>query len=893
LHAVSKDVVKECKVTGDPMQWHVVGAGIWAEAIRQRKTLFVNNYSQPHPAKKGLPPGHPPVKRFMVVPVFEGKRIVAVAGMGNKSTDYDKSDERQIVLLLGGMWSYVQRNRSREALQEAYDKLEERVEERTTELNASTMALKESQSRLQSVLDNSLDVVYRLNLQTNRYEYFSPSCLDVYSYSPEEMMAMSPKESLSHVHPQDLQRVKAELEKSTERESTQIDLRWKTKSGEYRWLSTNIKIIRDADGRPLYRDGTVRDITVRKQSEEALRESELKYRIVSNNTYDWEFWTDVKGKFHYISPSCKRITGYDPSEFMKDSNLRLRIVHPDDRKIFAEHLREAEHAQVGEVEYRIVRKDGEYRWIHHLCQPVYDHQGTFLGTRGSNRDITRRKLAEQALLDSQRDLKRAQKVAQIGSWRLDIPRNELIWSDETYRIFGIPQGKSMTYETFLSSVHPDDREFVDEEWQAAMRGKHYDIEHRIIAGNEVKWVREQAELEFYPSGTLVGGFGTVRDITERKKAEEILRKLTAELKEERDLLNTIKENTNTNLAYLDADFHLIRVNSAFVHTFGHSEEEFVGKNILDLLPGKEYQTLFEKAKETGETVESNAQPMEFKKQSQKGITYCDLTVIPVKDDKNKVHGLEFSLVDVTEIKRAEEEIRALNEILRQQTADLTASNKELEAYSYSVSHDLRAPLRNINGFSQALLEDYSSKLDDQGKNFLDRIKAATQRMGGLIDDLLQLSVTMRKEMKREPVDLSWLAHSVIKELKEAEPERQVEVTIQEKTLVLGDARLLREMLVNLLGNAWKFTSQRSPGRIEFGQLEKDGEKLFYVKDNGAGFDMKYADKLFIPFQRLHSVTEFLGNGIGLALVKRIIERHGGSIWAEAEIEKGATFYFKL
>jgi light-regulated signal transduction histidine kinase (bacteriophytochrome) len=255
--------------------------------------------------------------------------------------------------------------------------------------------------------------------------------------------------------------------------------------------------------------------------------------------------------------------------------------------------------------------------------------------------------------------------------------------------------------------------------------------------------------------------------------------------------------------------------------------------------------------------------------------------------------LEFSLVDVTEIKRAEEEIRALNEILRQQTADLTASNKELEAFSYSVSHDLRAPLRNINGFSQALLEDYSSKLDDQGKNFLDRIRAATQRMGGLIDDLLQLSVTMRKEMKREPVDLSRLAHSVIKELKEAEPERQVEVTIQEKTLVLGDARLLREMLVNLLGNAWKFTSQRSPAKIEFGQTEKSGERLFFVKDNGAGFDMKYADKLFIPFQRLHSVTEFAGNGIGLAIVKRIIERHGGSIWAEGEAEKGATFYFKL
>jgi PAS domain S-box-containing protein len=267
LHAVSKAVVKECDVEGNPMHWPIAGAGIWADAIRQRRTLFINDYSKPHPSKKGLPSGHPAVSRLMVVPVFDAKRIVAVAGVGNKASDYDKSDERQIALLLGRLWDNVQRNVSREALKEAYDRLEQKVKQRTEEL-----------------------------------------------------------------------------------------------------------------------------------------------------------------------------------------------------------------------------------------QEAY------------------------------RDLNRAQSVANTGSWRLDVRNNRLLWSDETYRIFGIAEGTPMTYETFLSSVHPDDREHVNRKWAAAVRGEPYDIEHRIIAGDRAKWVRERAELEFDSEGELKGGFGTVQDVTERKKAEEELTRLNRELR---------------------------------------------------------------------------------------------------------------------------------------------------------------------------------------------------------------------------------------------------------------------------------------------------------------------------------------------------------------------------
>ncbi|MEI6186440.1 MAG: ATP-binding protein [Dehalococcoidia bacterium] len=225
--------------------------------------------------------------------------------------------------------------------------------------------------------------------------------------------------------------------------------------------------------------------------------------------------------------------------------------------------------------------------------------------------------------------------------------------------------------------------------------------------------------------------------------------------------------------------------------------------------------------------------------------------------------------------------------------ELAAVNKELESFSYSVSHDLRAPLRSIDGFSQALLEDYTDKLDDQGRNYLQRVRSNTQKMGELIDDLLKLSRVTRSEMKLEMVNLSTLAQSIANELQQTQPGRQVEFVKTPGLNASGDANLLRLLLENLLGNAWKFTAKHPQARIEFGSTRVDGKQVFFVRDDGAGFDMTYADKLFTPFQRLHAAGEFPGIGIGLATVQRIIHRHGGRVWAEGEIEKGAIFYFTL
>ncbi|MDB6064019.1 MAG: Multi-sensor signal transduction histidine kinase [Pedosphaera sp.] len=269
----------------------------------------------------------------------------------------------------------------------------------------------------------------------------------------------------------------------------------------------------------------------------------------------------------------------------------------------------------------------------------------------------------------------------------------------------------------------------------------------------------------------------------------------------------------------------------------------------------------------------------------------------VCDSAGNVVGVSGIVMDITQRKQAESQIEKwsaeLEGRVRERTAQLQASNKELEAFSYSVSHDLRAPLRSIKVFSQMVREDYNDKLDDQGRQYLGIIDEAGSHMGCLIDDLLHLSRVTRSEMCRQPVDLTAMAGQIINGLQQLEPNRSVHVVIAPALRANGDERLLHIALENLLNNAWKFTSKQPAPKIEVGSEIMDGQTVFFVRDNGAGFDMAFADKLFGVFQRLHSPDEFQGTGIGLATVQRIIQKHGGEIWARSAERKGATFYFTL
>jgi light-regulated signal transduction histidine kinase (bacteriophytochrome) len=259
----------------------------------------------------------------------------------------------------------------------------------------------------------------------------------------------------------------------------------------------------------------------------------------------------------------------------------------------------------------------------------------------------------------------------------------------------------------------------------------------------------------------------------------------------------------------------------------------------------------------------------------------------IEIEKKKVEQVNVNLRnEIAERARAEQE-------LRHAKASAEDANKELEAFNYSVSHDLRAPLRSIDGFSQALLEDYADRLDAEGSRYLNHVRTSAQQMGELIDGLLSLSRVTRAELQREPVNLSEVARSVLVKLQNAQPGRDVEVFVQPDLTAQADSRLLDVVLTNLLGNAWKFTGRCAPARIEFAAQDDMQPRVFFVRDNGAGFDPAYSAKLFGVFQRLHTMKEFEGTGIGLATVQRIIRRHGGRVWAEGEVDRGATFYFTL
>jgi PAS domain S-box-containing protein len=337
------------------------------------------------------------------------------------------------------------------------------------------------------------------------------------------------------------------------------------------------------------------------------------------------------------------------------------------------------------------------------------------------------------------------------------------------------------------------------------------------------------------------------------------------------------------------------VNRQYERLFDVRREAIVGMTDHDLFPAEIADAFL--ANDRQAAASGGPVQMEERAPGDDGEHTYITVKFPLIDATGEPYAVCGISTDITARTRAEEEVRRLNseleERVRQRTAELEAATRELDAFAYSVSHDLRAPLRSLNGFSELLQEDYQDALDEQARDYLRRIQTNASRMAQMIDDLLDLSRASRTELRREPTDLTTLAHDVIGDLRAAEPDRQVQVSIAGALAESGDPHLVRLILQNLLGNAWKFTANRPDARIDFAAVHDGGTQVFVVRDNGAGFDMRFADKLFDAFQRLHTASQFDGSGIGLAIVHRIVNRHGGGIWAHSEPDRGAEFSFTL
>src|SRR5580658_4730261 len=449
------------------------------------------------------------------------------------------------------------------------------------------------------------------------------------------------------------------------------------------------------------------------------------------------------------------------------------------------------------------------------------------------------------------------------------------WAAYTGQTIGQYQGRG-----WLDAVHPDDRAANLEVWaRAASEGAPYELEHRLRRHDgEYRSFSVRAVPVNAADGVIREWAGIHTDITERKLTEQTLRDGERRFRELADSMPQIVWEA-------DPEGHFDYYDRRWYQFTGRPEGIRGDESWADVVhpdDQKECLERWDSATRSGDPYE-----IEYRLREKTGVYHWFLRrALPVRDPEGRITRWFGTCTDIDAVKHKEEG-------LRRATAETDASNRELEAFSYSVAHDLRAPLRSIDGFSQAILEDNGEQLDAQGKSNLSRVRAAAQRMALLIDALLSLSSVSRAEIRIEEVNLTLLARAIGERLAEADPGRDVEIVVQEGLVAEGDAKLLTAVMENLLANAWKFTSQRPKARIEIGLTSKDGQPAYFVRDSGAGFDMAFAKKLFGAFQRLHPATEFPGTGIGLATVHRIVRRHGGHVWAESEVDRGATFFFTL
>ena len=628
------------------------------------------------------------------------------------------------------------------------------------------------------------------------------------------------------------------------------------------------------------------------EAHEALREQNA-FLEQAQETAGLGWWTWDLGRDGMLtcSPAAHRIFGLTPGRFDGKPETLTRLVHPDDAPGVSDAITSAlEGGTFLNIEHRIVRPDGAVRWVLRSAAVERDSAGVARRLLGICQDITDRKRPEdeiRAAAAYNRSLIEASldPLVTIGP-------EGAITDVNTATEQATGRGRAELIGTEFSDYFTEPARARAGYQQVYREGsvRDYALELRHRDGNAIS-VLYNASLYQDESGHALGVFAAARDVTQVRRAQEALR-------ESEGRLRALFDNAPAGVDDISPGGEIVRVNPRFCEITGYTAGELRSMHIEDIVHPDDLAAYLDGTRRllSGE-ISTHAMEKRYLTKDG-GVVWTEANRAVVRDPGGAPLLIVGVVRDITAQRHAEAEVRQLNAELegrvQRRTADLERANKNLEAFTYSVSHDLRAPLRALNGFSDALLEDCGDRLGETGRGYAGRIQAASERMGALIDDLLHLSRVSRAALTVEPLDLSALVEAVAAELRSRDPDRSVRFTIQERVRVIADRNLIRTVVQNLVENAWKFTAPRDTAAIEFGARPAgDARVCCFVRDNGVGFDPAYGGKLFQPFQRLHTFSEFPGTGVGLASVRQIVERHGGRVGAESKVGEGATFSFTL
>lgn len=598
--------------------------------------------------------------------------------------------------------------------------------------------------------------------------------------------------------------------------------------------------------------------------------------------------TDIDCNIEYCNPKFYETTGYSVEEVIGKTPKLLRTGNTSEKE-YNDLWETILEGSEWRGEFLNKKRNGELFWEYAIISPIRNSDGKITNFFKISEDITERKEAEQALEESEERVRILTQGVSDALVTADYRGKIISWNRAAEELFGYQEkeilGKPLSH-LMPKKCHDFHKLGIAEFFSSSdsnVTGKTIEVIGKKKDGTEF-----QLELSLSPWETSSDRFvlGIIRDITGLQQTEKALAK-----SEER--LRLMVENMPVMMYAMDENQVVVAWNQESERITGYSKEEIVNNPRAQelLLPSSEYrEQVREKFAKTSGNYTNWEVEVTCKDGAVKTLSLSSLS------DKLPIDGWAWwgIGIDLTESKYIEADLKQSLEVISERNRELAGANKELETFSYTVSHDLRAPLRSIEGFSRIMLNEYSDKVDDRGKKYLKRTMDAAGRMSDLISGILNLSrVTLADEMKCSKINLSDLVRAASQEIKQTDPDRKIKFVIEDKLYTVGDPQLMRIVIENLLANAWKFTNNHHPGRIEFGLLRNNGNSAFFVKDNGIGFDENDTDKLFEPFQRLHNGKNFDGIGIGLATVAKIINRHGGKVWAKPNKKKGATFYFTL